>query len=81
MIKHETILSSFDDKLTLLQWLQKTEKALSESTLNNFVLTAENRQLTAALSFADGSIVTSNSVPLDAQELIPITTSEIDLLF
>ena len=33
MINYETILSAFDDKETLLKWLQKVEKALAESTL------------------------------------------------
>lgn len=81
MIKNNTILSSFDDKITLLEWLKKTEKALTDSIVEDFNLSAVDGQLTASLVLADGSSITSNSVSLDAQQLIPITNNEIDLLF
>lgn len=81
MIKNDTIISSFDDKMTLLQWLKKTEKALADSTLENLGLNVVERQLSVQMTFADGTTITSNSVPMDAQQLTPITNNEIDLLF
>lgn len=81
MIKNNTIISSFDDKLTLLEWLKKTEKALADSTLENLGLNVVERQLSVQMTFADGTTITSNSVPMDAQQLTPITNNEIDLLF
>lgn len=81
MIKNDTIVSSFDDKMTLLQWLKKTEKALADSTLENLGLNVVERQLSVQMTFADGTTITSNSVPMDAQQLTPITNNEIDLLF
>lgn len=81
MIKNDTIISSFDEKITLLQWLKKTEKALTDSMLEGFNLNVVDGQLTASLVFADGTTTESNTIPLDAQQLIPITNSEIDLLF
>ena len=82
MIKNDTIISSFDDRLTLLEWLKKTEKALADSTLEGFNLNVdENGQLNATMTFADGTTISSNSVPLDAQQMTPITNAEIDILF
>ncbi len=81
MIKNDTIISSFDDKMTLLQWLKKTEKALADSTLEDLGLNVVDGQLSVQMTFADGTIVSSNSVPMDAQQLTPITNNEIDLLF
>lgn len=81
MINNDTIMSSFDDKMTLLQWLKKTEKALADSTLEDLGLNVVEGQLSVQMTFADGTIVSSNSVPLDAQQLTAITNNEIDLLF
>lgn len=81
MINNNTIISSFDDKMTLLQWLKKTEKALADSTLEGLGLNVLDGQLSVQITFADGTIVNSNSVPLDAQQLTAITNNEIDLLF
>ena len=81
MINNNTVISSFDDKLTLLEWLKKTEKALTDSTLEGFNLNVVDGQLNASMVFADGTTIASNSVPLDAQQLTPITNAEIDILF
>ena len=81
MIKNDTIISSFDDKMTLLQWLKNTEKALADSTLEDLGLNVVEGQLSLQMTFADGTTITSNSVPMDAQQLTPITNAEIDILF
>lgn len=58
MIKLNTILSSFDDKATLLKWLKKVEKALAESVLESITavnVTATTKKL--VFHFADESTI------------------------
>lgn len=58
MIKLNTILSSFDDKATLLKWLKKVEKALADSVLES--ITAEAVTATTSklvFHFADKSTI------------------------
>lgn len=81
MINKNTIISSFDDRLTLLEWLKKVEYALNQSMVDSFSLHVVDGQLSASLLFADGETLDSNSVPLDAQQFTPITNNEIDILF
>ena len=65
MINYETILSTFDDKLTLLQWLQKVEQALEGAGLES-VEVHQQTPTTAYFKFifADGTSVTTPSVTL-----------------
>ena len=65
MINYETVLSSFDDKMTLMQWLQKVEEALQGAGLVSVTVT-QNTPTTCVLkfNFADGSSVTSASISL-----------------
>ena len=65
MINYETVLSTFDDKLTLLQWLQKVEQALEGAGLEQ----VEIHQVTPTTAyfkfiFADGTSVTTPSITL-----------------
>ena len=60
MINYETILSMFDDKVTLMQWLKNVEDALKNASLQS-VSVIQPTQDTAELTFvfADGTSVTS----------------------
>ena len=65
MINYETILSTFDDKLTLLQWLQKVEEALQGAGLERVDIT-QITPTTAVFkfTFADGTSLTTPSITL-----------------
>ena len=69
-IKSSTILSSFDDKITLLQWLKKLEQAIKESNIKflDYVKINElaNNQIQIEMSF-DGLKVYSNAVDVLSQ--------------
>lgn len=69
MLNYETILSSYDDRLTLLQWLKKVEAALAGASLDNFAVSYEgNGEYKFKAHFADGSEVESNLVALQGVE-------------
>lgn len=65
MINYDTVLSTFDDKLTLLQWLQKVEQALEGAGLERVEI-SQPTPTTAIFKFvfADGTSVTTPSVTL-----------------
>ena len=65
MINYETILSTFDDKLTLMQWLQKVEQALQGAGLERVDIT-QVTPTTAVFkfTFADGTSLTTPSITL-----------------
>ena len=69
-IKSSTILSSFDDKITLLQWLKNLEKAIKESNIKflDYVNINElaNNKIQIEMSF-DGLKVYSNAVDVLSQ--------------
>ena len=69
-IKSSTILSSFDDKITLLQWLKKLEQAIKESNIKflDYVKINEltSNKIQIEMSF-DGLKVYSNSVDVLSQ--------------
>lgn len=68
MINWKTILSSFDDKPTLMQWLKIVEKALQNAALESVtVKTAPNNAVAFEFKFADGSTVTSTAANLEAK--------------
>lgn len=73
MLNYETILSSYDDRLTLLQWLKKVEAALAGASLNDFAVSYEgNGNYKFKAHFADGSEVESNLVALQGVENVYI---------
>ena len=73
MLNYETILSSYDDRLTLLQWLKKVEAALAGASLDNFAVSYEgNGEYKFKAHFADGSEVESNLVALQGVENVYI---------
>lgn len=68
MINWKTILSSFDDKPTLMQWLKIVEKALENASLESVTAkTAPNNAVAFEFKFADGSTVTSTAANLEAK--------------
>lgn len=63
MINYETILSAFDDKETLLKWLQKVEKALTDSTLTSVdCVNVDDAHIKFNFIFADGSTIDTPNV-------------------
>lgn len=63
MINYETILSAFDDKETLLKWLQKVEKALTNSTLTSVdCVNVDDSHIKFTFNFADGSAIDTPEV-------------------
>ena len=65
MINYQTILSSFDNKLTLMQWLNKVEDALKNGSLSSVSL-SQPTATTAVLTFhfADGTSLDSPALTL-----------------
>jgi len=63
MINYDTILSAFDDKETLLKWLQKVEKALTDSTLTSVdCVNVDDAHIKFTFNFADGSTIDTPEV-------------------
>ena len=63
MINYDTILSAFDDKETLLKWLQKVEKALTDSTLTSVdCVNVDDSHIKFTFNFADGSAIDTPDV-------------------
>lgn len=60
MIDYDTIVSTFDDKLTLLQWLKKLEKVIDNDLLSDIQFTYNDNILTLTLSFKDGTTKTAS---------------------
>ena len=54
-IKKETIVSTTEDRLTLLNWLKKLEKTLSDDTLTDIAFTDDNGNVSLVLTFEDGT--------------------------
>lgn len=69
MINYETILSSYDDKLTLMQWLKKVEDALKNASLSSVTISqpADNQAILTFV-FADGSSIVSPTLTLPRGE-------------
>ena len=68
MINWKTILSSFNDKPTLMQWLKIVKKALENASLESVTAkTAPNNAVAFEFKFADGSTVTSTAANLEAK--------------
>ena len=65
MINYETILSNFQDKITLMQWLKKNEEALKNASLES-VEVSQPTEDTAVLTFvfADGTKLDSPTLYL-----------------
>lgn len=65
MINWKSILSSYHDKPTLLQWLKMVKKALDESVLESAsVNNVDETTITLSFNFADGTKITTPSITL-----------------
>lgn len=71
MLNYETILSSYDDKLTLMQWLKKVEAALKDASAVSFKVNKKgDATLTFSIVFEDGSELESGEIVLQQGESV-----------
>ena len=76
---NETIISNFNDRATLLQWLKKVEEALKNdiATAIKFENTSPNHYV-ASVEFADGSKIESGDIAFpDTIEQVSITDGQL----
>jgi len=72
MLNYETILSSFDDKATLMQWLKKVEEALKSASATAFKVNKKGEAtLTFEIDFEDGTKLESGEIVLQQGETGP----------
>lgn len=64
MINYDSILSAFDGKPTLLQWLKMVKKALDESILKNVDITQNGEKVVFSFNFEDGTSISTPEVTL-----------------
>lgn len=71
MINYDTIISNFDDKVTLYNWLRKVEEALKNASATNFVANKKgNATLSFSITFADGETIESGDIVLQQGESV-----------
>ena len=64
MINYDSILSAFDGKPTLLQWLKMVKKALDESILKNVDITQNGEKVVFSFNFEDGTSISTPELTL-----------------
>ena len=64
MINYDSILSAFDGKPTLLQWLKMVKKALDESVLKDITLKQDGANVVFMFNFEDGTSISTPAVTL-----------------
>ena len=64
MINYDSILSAFDGKPTLLQWLKMVKKALDESVLKDITLNQDGANAIFTFNFEDGTSISTPAVTL-----------------
>lgn len=71
MLNYETILSSYDDKMTLMQWLKKVEEALKHASATGFRVNKKgNATISFILDFEDGTTLESGDIVLQQGESV-----------
>ena len=71
MLNYETILSSYDDKMTLMQWLKKVEEALKHASATAFRVSKKgNATISFILDFEDGTTLESGDIVLQQGESV-----------
>lgn len=71
MLNYETILSSYDDKMTLMQWLKKVEEALKHASATAFRVNKKgNATISFILDFEDGTTLESGDIVLQQGESV-----------
>ena len=68
MINYDSILSAFDGKPTLLQWLKMVKKALDESVLKDITLNQDGANAIFTFNFEDGTSISTPAVTLPKGE-------------
>lgn len=75
MLNYETLLSSYDDKLTLMQWLKKVEEALKDASAVSFKVNKRgDATLTFSVVFEDGSELETDPIILQQGESVQAAT-------
>ena len=64
MINYDSILSAFDGKPTLLQWLKMVQKALDESVLKDITVSQDGASAVFTFNFEDGTSISTPAVTL-----------------
>ena len=64
MINYDSILSAFDGKPTLLQWLKMVKKALDESILKSVDIRQNSEKVVFTFNFEDGTSISTPEVTL-----------------
>ena len=67
MINWKSILSSFNDKPTLLEWLKLVEKALKESVLTNVETNTVDGKTKFIFNFADGTKIETGYIQVKGE--------------
>lgn len=71
MLNYETILSSYDDKMTLMQWLKKVEEALKHASATAFRVNKKgNATISFIIDFEDGTTLESGDIVLQQGESV-----------
>ena len=71
MLNYETLLSNYDDKLTLMQWLKKVEAALKDASATAFVVNKKgNATISFEIDFEDGTKLESGDIILQQGESV-----------
>ena len=71
MLNYETLLSSYDDKLTLMQWLKKVEDALKNASAVAFNVNKRgDATLTFSVVFEDGTELETGPIVLEQGESV-----------
>ena len=75
MINYDTIKSVYEDKLTLMQWLVKVQKALKDATAVSFDVNKRgDATLTFSISFDDGTELETDPIILEQGESVQSAT-------
>ena len=74
MINWKSILSSFNDKPTLLEWLKLVEKALKESVLTNVLTDTKDGKTAFTFKFEDGTEITTDYIQTQGVSITGIDT-------
>ena len=71
MLNYETLLSNYDDKLTLMQWLKKVEEALKDASATTFKVNKKgNATISFSIVFEDGTELESGDIVLEQGESV-----------
>lgn len=71
MINKQTIISAYDEKLTLVQWLKLVNKALDEAVLKNVEIAQRgNATFVFVFTFQDGTKLESNEIIINQGESV-----------